>query len=84
MDSVDFRMFQTNIRGWSFEIQESCVATKAPVNCSLVFDKTSNSSIVSRFGYFGHEEFQSDPDIAGVGVSQTLFIIKSMIVRGIR
>lgn len=77
MDSVDFHLFQNNSRGWSFEIQNSCQATGTPVNCSLVFQNTANTSIVTSFGYFGQGQFQSDPDIAGVGVGYALLVTKS-------
>ena len=59
------------VRGFSFEIEKVCFDNKTPVNCTLLFNTTTNS--VTKFGNFSQEQFPSDPDLAGAGVRRYSF-----------
>jgi len=60
----------------SFEVQEQCQELGRLPVCTVLFDqKLKNSTLVLRFGRFGHGKFEPNPDIAGIGVRAQALVL---------
>lgn len=68
LPKTGWTLFTSNSRGFSFEVRDVCIDNQTPVNSLLLFDNTTTS--VTRVGDYGRKHFQSDPDLAGAGVSR--------------